>query len=394
MSKIKILKLSFLLIILEFQTIYSQNPVVKSINSTGIEIYKLLPENKNLFISPLSLNSALAMTYEGAKEKTEMAFNKFMSIENKKLFTDKYLNFNQNLNELGNIELTQANAVWVQKKYEIEPEYINILNKNFEAGFKHVDFKNTRKREKTRTQINSWVARKTNQKIKDLLKKDMLKKGTRMVLTNAIYFKSAWDQNFKESATRKDSFFTTKTNTTQADFMNKTMRLRYRETNSYQVVELPYKGNDAAMYIFLPKFIEGLSTVEKELNTDILHSFEENSAYETVELSIPKFKIEYETELSDVLKKSALEVAFTNDANFSGINKNNELKISKIIHKAFINVDEQGTEAAAATAVVLMRKTSVGSFNPKIFKANHPFFFLITEKRHNSILFMGRVVNP
>ncbi len=385
-------KIELIVILLLFETcLLAQNPVVKSVNEFGTDLYKLLPANENLFISPLSLNIALGMVYAGAKGQTEEAMQETMHIDNKMAYMDAYPNYLSDLQSMQELTLRWTNALWAQKKYDIALRFVAFAQDNFDASCQYVDFRTNKKCEKTRKQINSWVEKNTEDKIKNLIKPNFLEKDTRLILTNAVYFKATWENSFKESATKPDLFYSTKSENEKAEFMHKTQRMRYLRTDSYQAIELPYRENEAAMYIFLPKFIDGLADFEKDFSADILHDFELNSSFKSVELSLPKFRIEYETELSDILKETPMEIAFGKDADFRGINPDNELKISKVIHKTYINLNEKGTEAAAATAVVMMRKTSIGSFHPVVFKANHPFFFIIADRKNKSILFMGRL---
>ena len=374
--------------------INAQNLAVKSINNFGLGVYKQLPTNENVFISPYSTSSALAMTYAGAVAETEKIMAEVMSIEPGKDFFIQFNLIQKSLLNNNNSTIKTANSLWIQQDYKIEEEYLEFVKETFGAPYKKVDFKTDKNRERARKDINKWVENQTKDKIQNLISPTLLNAGTRLVLTNAIYFKSAWEKSFDVNRTKSDLFYINKTDNEAIDFMNKSMVVNYYEDNIVQAIELPYKENALSMLIFLPKQIEGLTEWEKSITSEFLRNFYSNAKKEEIKISFPKFKMEYKLELSKVLTDMGMGNAFSKEADFSKINKDKKLKLDKVIHQTFIALDEAGTEAAAATAVVVMRKTAIAKLNQKVFKANHPFFFVIVDNKSNSILFMGRMAQP
>ncbi|MCK5537476.1 MAG: serpin family protein [Bacteroidales bacterium] len=377
-----------------FMQINAQNLAVKSINNFGLGVYKQLPTNENVFISPYSTSSALAMTYAGAVAETEKIMAEVMSIEPGKDFFIQFNLIQKSLLNNNNSTIKTANSLWIQQDYKIEEEYLEFVKETFGAPYKKVDFKTDKNRERARKDINKWVENQTKDKIQNLISPTLLNAGTRLVLTNAIYFKSAWEKSFDVNRTKSDLFYINKTDNEAIDFMNKSMVVNYYEDNIVQAIELPYKENALSMLIFLPKQIEGLTEWEKSITSEFLRNFYSNAKKEEIKISFPKFKMEYKLELSKVLTDMGMGNAFSKEADFSKINKDKKLKLDKVIHQTFIALDEAGTEAAAATAVVVMRKTAIAKLNQKVFKANHPFFFVIVDNKSNSILFMGRMAQP
>ena len=374
--------------------INAQNLAVKSINNFGLGVYKQLPTNENVFISPYSTSSALAMTYAGAVAETEKIMAEVMSIEPGKDFFIQFNLIQKSLLNNNNSTIKTANSLWIQQDYKIEEEYLEFVKETFGAPYKKVDFKTDKNRERARKDINKWVENQTKDKIQNLISPTLLNAGTRLVLTNAIYFKSAWEKSFDVNRTKSELFYINKTDNEAIDFMNKSMVVNYYEDNIVQAIELPYKENALSMLIFLPKQIEGLTEWEKSITSEFLRNFYSNAKKEEIKISFPKFKMEYKLELSKVLTDMGMGNAFSKEADFSKINKDKKLKLDKVIHQTFIALDEAGTEAAAATAVVVMRKTAIAKLNQKVFKANHPFFFVIVDNKSNSILFMGRMAQP
>jgi serpin B len=237
------------------------------------------------------------------------------------------------------------------------------------------------------------VEKKTNDKIKNLIKKGVLNSMTRLVLTNAIYFKGNWARQFEKDKTNDALFTLADGEKVDAAMMNQTAEFGYLETESFQGLELPYVDDELSMIIFLPKEIDCLDEFEKTLTVENLSKWL-NKLYKCeVVVSVPKFKMTSEFDLASVLKSMGMTDAFSSNANFSGINGQRDLFISAVIHKAYVDVNEEGTEAAAATAVT-MKLTSVMPGRIPVFKADHPFLFLIRDNDSGSILFIGRVMNP
>jgi len=271
------------------------------------------------------------------------------------------------------------------------PEYISIAEKHYGAGLKEVDF--IYHTEEARSTINRWVEGKTEGKIVDLMGPGVLDPLTRLVLTNAIYFKGQWEQQFRPEQTAEAPFRLSTGKQVIVPFMHQVATFRYGETGGTQVLELPYRGNELAMAVLLPKPDSSLAELEAALRTDGVESILEALSPTLVDVSIPRFKFEAELSLNGYLKQLGMVDAFDdNIADFSGMS-DMFLYITHVLHKAFIEVNEEGTEAAAATAVVVGTK-SIRLDPPKVFMADRPFVFLIRDVRTGSILFIGRMADP
>ncbi|GAI76663.1 unnamed protein product, partial [marine sediment metagenome] len=262
---------------------------------------------------------------------------------------------------------------------------------NYDGRLSEVDFAGAT--ETARKTINAWVEKKTKDKIKELLKPGVLNRLTRLVLTNAIYFKGNWDSQFEKARTQPAPFTLTDGKKVNVPMMNQTEKFKYTEAESFQALELPYVDNELSMVILLPKETDGLSDFEKTLTAGNLSEWLGKLRKRKVIVSVPKFRMTSQFSLAAVLKSMGMTDAFVPDAaDFSGMNGKRDLFISAVIHKAYVEVNEEGTEAAAATGVVI-GVTSMPA-RPPVFRADHPFLFLIRDNRTGSILFIGRVMNP
>lgn len=371
------------------------NILVSGNNTFALDLYRKLSEEKgNLFFSPYSISSALAMTYAGARKETakQMASTLHFTLSQKRLHPAFY-----NLSKLlkpnnKDYQLSIANALWGQKGYTFLQNFLDITNRYYEAGFKEVDYINDIAREQTRQTINSWVENKTNGKIKNLISPRDLTSLTRLVLTNAIYFKGKWEFQFKPEDTKTMPFYITEKDTVDTPMMYQRAEFKYTEDNDVQVLELPYTGGDISMVIILPKTEVLLSNVEKELSMERLNSWLSKLSKQEVDVYIPRFKLEKRFILNEPLQKLGMIDAFDEErANFSGITVQSKLYITSVIHQAFVEVNEEGTEAAAATAVIMGTKAVISR---PVFQANRPFIFFIRDLRSGSILFIGRLVTP
>lgn len=362
---------------------------------------KLSFGEQNTIISPYSINTALAMTYAGAREKTmtEMATVMHYSL-NQEMFHPEFKRFSNNINSLSTKKagFENANAIYAQKDYDFLKAFFTTIEENYGSALKFVDFYKG-DREAIRLEINNWVEEKTHSKIKDLIAKNILNEDTRMVLVNAIYFLAEWEKEFKKDLTY-DGVFNISTSGKPEDkvtssFMTTTDSFKYFKDNDCAAIELPYSDNKFSMLVILPSHNSNIKAFLKKLNHTKLGSIVDGLNKQQVELHLPKFKIETETELSDLLSAMGMPLAFSNKADFSGMTGKYDLKIDKVIHKAFVEIDEKGTEAAAATAVIMIRKTAAVEAPEKtIFRADRPFLFFIQDTEKNSIIFMGSVVNP
>ncbi|MDD5530809.1 MAG: serpin family protein [bacterium] len=361
----------------------------------ALDLYANLKNNEgNLLFSPYSISTALAMTYAGAKgnTKTQMAkvlhFGFLDSASLHPAFKDLIAE-TQSKNK--NYRLNIANALWGQKGYKFLDEFLKVTKINYGAGLKKVDFGNTESARKT---INNWVEKQTKNKIKDLIKPGFLNADTRLVLTNAIYFKGNWVNEFDKNETKKAPFYVKPGKEVQVRMMSQKENFNFIETDNFQTIELPYKGGNLSMFVILPKKIDGLAELENAIVFDSLNKWIVSLQNQEVSVYFPQFKMTSEFSLAEVLTSMGMSDAFSlPPADFSGMTENKELFISAVIHKAFIDVNEKGTEAAAATAVV-MTKCSMPTKQIPIFRADHPFIFLIRDNRSGSILFLGRLTNP
>jgi serpin B len=238
------------------------------------------------------------------------------------------------------------------------------------------------------------VESQTNGKIKDLIPPESLGAMTRLVLTNAVYFKGDWVQPFQKRNTREEDFTVSAQEKVKVPLMHQQMKMGYAEEGTFQVLELPYAGRELSMVVLLPKKVDGLPELEKAITVDKLASLLSNLPVREVNTYLPKFKLETSFGLNPTLEALGMKRAFSREADFSGISSAEALYISAVLHKAYVDVNEEGTEAAAATAVVT-RAMAVRRPQPvPVFRADHPFLFLICDTRAGSVLFMGRLTNP
>jgi serpin B len=381
-----------------------QGMVVQGNNKFALELYtKLQSQEGNIFYSPYSISAALAMTYAGARGRTatQMADVLRFPVGTKpagldpQQFASVFGELVKDLNtrgEGGAYELSVANALWGQKGYGFLAKFLELVEKHYGGRLNEVDFVGAT--EMARQTINAWVEKKTNDKIKNLIAKGVLDSMTRLVLTNAIYFKGNWARQFKEDRTKEAPFTLSDGQKVDVAMMNQTAKFGYMETDTLQSLELPYVDNELSMIVLLPKELDGLGELEKSLTLENLTEWQSKLRKREVVVSIPKFKLTSQFSLASVLKAMGMKDAFSRSANFSGMNGKRNLAISAVIHKAYVDVNEEGTEAAAATAVT-MRLTSMGpGSQPPVFRADHPFLFLIRDNQSGSILFIGRVINP
>jgi serpin B len=289
--------------------------------------------------------------------------------------------------------LSTANALWAQKGCPWKPEYQKLVATDYGAGLFDVDFRSAP--EEARGTINTWVEKETREQIKDLLPQGTITRDTRLVLTNAIYFKGSWQDPFKKEATKDLPFTTTGGKTIEAPLMYRMGGFHYAETDSYQVLDLPYTGRRLTMTVILPRTTDGLPAVEKELSAEKLTTTLKSLRMERqVQVHLPRFKTEKSFTLNEPLQALGMKSAF-HGADFSGMHTGKEqLDITAVIHKAFVDVNEEGTEAAAGTGAVVGVTSAPPPSKPKTFRADHPFLFLIRDHKTGSVLFMGRVENP
>lgn len=365
--------------------------VVEANNQFAFDIYSKLPKSKNLFYSPYSISSALAIVYEGARGKTAEEIKSVFHFPKKSILRPNFAKIADEINEKNsNNILKTVNALWIQKDYKVQKEYLNLVEKYYKGRVENLDFIN--ESEKSREIINSFIEKETYEKIKNLIPRGMITPATRLVITNAIYFKGLWKWRFKKENTKDMNFYITPKRIVKTKMMHmepKKARFNYADLKDLQILELPYKGEKISMMIILPK--RDTKSIEPLTSTKVREWKMQMRKTKLDAIYLPKFKFKTKYFLRKTLKDLGMPTAFSPMADFSNITGKKDLHISEVIHQAYIDVNEKGTEAAAATAVV-MRMTMVPI--RYIFKANHPFIFIIEDKKSGNILFLGRVVNP
>jgi len=392
------------------------NKIIEGNNTFATDLYAQLARafKGNLFFSPNSIHTALGMTYLGARDQTaremadvlHLAFDReeiapafgelIRALYNPRMIVkDEYVDGEYRQKEVPAFQLSIANALWALKDYSFRDQYIKGVRKQFDAELGELDFINDP--EHSRKIINDWIENKTNQKIAELLPPGIIRGDTRLVLTNAIYFMSSWAEAFQKQVTREQLFTLTDGTNVICPQMLQQDRFGYMETENFQGLSLPYEGHDLEMVIFLPKTTGDLPVLEKNFTMKNVNKWMDQFKLHEVKVTLPKFKFSYAVNLGDALQAMGMKLAFTwPGADFSGMTASKELVISAVLHKAFVAVDEEGTEAAAATAVVMALGAAPDAekTEPKIFKADHPFLFIIRHKNTDAILFMGRLTNP
>ena len=367
------------------------NELVKANNQFGLDIYSAVSQEPgNVFISPWSLASALSMTYEGARGQTADEMKNAMHLPDAEVRHSSFAKLFNDINKKDKkYQLFTANALWAQKDYPFLPEYLNLVEKYYAGKATNVDFiGNT---EQARTAINDWVEDHTNDKIKNLFEKGVLTDMTRLVLTNAIYFKGTWLKQFEKSDTFDADFRINPEKTIQVPMMSMhEEEFNYYEDDKMQILEMPYDGEELSILVLLPKDND-LTELERTISADDLGAWRGALRQETLDVYIPKFTFETKYSLSDILANMGMPTAFSMGADFSGMNGKKELFIGIVVHQAFVEVNEEGTEAAAATGVDM---TLSAMPMTKTFRADHPFIFLIQERNSGNILFLGRVIDP
>ena len=374
--------------------------LVEGNSSFAFDLYQALKETDgNLFYSPYSISQALAMTYAGARGETarEMADTLHFNLSQESL----HPSFNGLDIELGKrgegakgkddegFRLNIVNAIWGQKDFDFLSEFLDTLAENYGAGLRVLDF--VKEPEPSRITINDWVSDQTEGRIEDLIPQGVIDAMTRLVLTNAIYFNAAWQYPFNENATSDKVFHLPDGGTVTVPMMRQTESYGYASGDNYQAVELSYDGGELSMVILLPE-VGHFEEFESMLDYQILKEVIGGIKQRQVALTMPKFEFDSEFSLKTTLAAIGMPTAFSGAADFSGMTGRPDLFIDEVIHKAFVSVDEAGTEAAAATAVIM--KLTAMPEEPVNVIVDHPFIFLIRDIETGAILFIGRVVNP
>ncbi len=370
--------------------------IVKANNSFGLDVYRhLCREKGNQFLSPLSLTIALAMTLEGARGETAAAMRQVLKLSVDDSVRQRgFAQIRELINQPGRkSQLRLANAVWVQKDFPVLKNYLEIITRFYDGRASNVDFIN--QREEARKMINQWTEEKTAGKIRDLIPPGVIDHLTRLILTNAIYFRGLWLLPFNAELTRPEKFYLSEDEEIEVPmmrFLGDRARFPYMENEDLQMLEMFYEGQDLSMLLLLPRK-KDISSLESKLSLETLEGWKRELKEERVDVYLPRFKIETKYFLKDKLEAMDMAVAFTPQANFSGINGRKDLFIQQVIHQAFIEVNEEGTEAAAASGVLIGRTAYIPE-KKFIFRADHPFIFLIQEKSSGAVLFLGRLYDP
>jgi serpin B len=369
-------------------------------NEFAFDLYRnLAQKDGNLFYSPYSVSLAVVMAFAGARGETEQQIMATMRYALPQPQLHQAFNqLDQSLNspegEASRFQLAVANSLWGQDGFPFRADFLELIARNYGAGVRLVDFTSDAKREAARQAINKWVSQLTNDQIKDLLSKGMLDDLTRLVLVNAIYFKAEWLQSFFESYTTDAPFTLLSGEQVEVPTMADVISVDYFQGDGFQAIGLAYKGDRAEMIVILPE-PGTITAFEAALDRATFDRILEGFERKYIKLYLPKFQFEYSQDLDPSLAEMGMPVAFTDQADFSGLYDPAGLPplyISKIVHKTFIAVDEIGTEAAAATGVTMK---AMALIVPALeLKIDHPFIFAIRDRQTGTILFVGRMVDP
>jgi serpin B len=383
--------------------------LVRANNSFAFDLYRQIAPaaDQNAFFSPYSVSTALAMTWTGAHGNTASQMAQVLHYDGLPAdqVTAAFGALQQSLSDVekkAGVQLAQANSLWPEQNPEIplRPEYTKLVEKDFASGIFPVDYKN--QAEAARQRINAWVEAKTNQRIQNLLQPGQVTPDTRLILVNAIYFKGNWSEKFDSKATTPAPFTLTDGKTASASFMHKSFEhstAGYAEITEgpspLQILALPYQGDALEFVALLPKSPTGLADLEKTISAGQLDQWMNRvHRVPTLEVYLLKFKLNARYELAPPLQTLGMTDAFdATRADFSGMTNPSYLSISAVVHQAFVEVNEEGTEAAAATGVTMITAMAVAG-PPPVFRADHPFLFLIRDRESGSILFMGRLASP
>ncbi len=372
----------------------SEQKVTNAGEQFGISLFKTLAaeEESNIFISPLSVSMALGMTLNGAAGGTETAMRQTLGFGD--MDRDEINKAYASLIELltgidPNVQFEIANSIWMEAQFKVAPEFIDLNKTFFDALVQAIDFGNP----STPDQINAWVDAKTHGKIDKII--ETIDPQTVMYLINAIYFNGTWTYEFNKDDTQDDNFRVDENTGVQIPFMRQTNdKFPYFSNDMMQAIDLPYGNGQFRMTVLLPRYGKTTDDILQQLTPQAWAEWMRSFVEQRGTIKLPKFKLEYKKSLVKALSSLGMGVAFTDRADFSGINKNGGLLITDVLHKTFVDVHEQGTEAAAVTAVEV-GVTSIGGGGGGFYmRVDHPFIFALREKSSGVILFIGKVNNP
>jgi len=377
----------------------SATTVARDGNAFAVDLYGRLRSEQqgNLFLSPQSISTALVMTYAGARgdTATQMARTLHLSLPQAQV-PPAYAALLKILNPGGTergYRLSIANRLWGQRGEPFLDDFLAVTRRDFGAELGLVDFKTNAGG--ARDEINAWVLQQTGNKIRDLIPSGVLGPTTRLVLANAIYFRGDWAKQFAKDATKDQPFHVAPGRDVTVPLMFAKTRAGFaaHADDKLTVAELPYKGDDVSMIVLLPDAAGGLADLESRLSLENLTRWTSALRRQDVLVYLPRFSVESSFGLAPTLSSMGMVLPFTDGADFSGMNGQRDLSISAVVHKARVDVDEQGTEAAAATGVVVGLSAAL-PHEPPTFRADRPFLFLLRHNPTGAILFMGRVVDP
>ena len=354
-----------------------------AVNDFAFNAGKIIMTNSdggNFFFSPYSIISAFGMAYAGAKGDTAKEIESALGVNQG--IHDSLGGLTRDLDGSGYV--SSANRVWVKSSLKLRKDYTDILRLNYDSRVKQLDMKH--KTEESRQEINDWVSMKTHDRIQNLLQS--LDPETRMVITNAVYFSAEWANKFRKSATTPEKFDTGEGNYVEVPMMKQRRDYRYCELDGIKAVMLPYKGHRLSMVAVLPP--KENPDALKYVDAAMLEQWRDAMTVHDVDLWLPKFRTEKRYDLKSVFEALGVRLAFTNEADFSGMTSDEPLKADGVIHQTFIQVDEERTEAAAATAIPMMLGSAMPMKKPfAVFHADRPFMYFIVDNESGAVLFMG-----
>jgi len=369
---------------------------VKANNQFAFNLLRQLPADvsENLSVAPVSLSAGLSMLHAGARGKTRDQIATALSLAEGERDVTQAFGALQKRVTVDDPKLKEgyrlylANRLWVQEGYPLQETFVRTTRRDFQAEVGQVDFKGSC--DSTLDQINAWVSEKTEKKIPRLLSNEAVEADTRLILTSAVYLRALWERPFSKKFTRPGKFNVSATKTVTVPYMGQVADFAYASAAGVDLLELPYEGEEASCVLLLPRKVDGLGDLEKSLTAEAFSGWYQRREKAEVAVSLPRFQVRSRVELSGALARLGMRLPFTGAADLTGISSDeNTLSLSKILHQAQVSVNEAGTEATAATAVIGIARTM-----PVAFRVDHPFLFVILHKPTGAILFVGRVTQP
>ncbi len=373
--------------------LFSQSDGINAFNFDFYQKTSQVDPSENIFYSPLSIATAFSVPYAGSEGLTKTQLEKvFRFDDNSKRNLKDYYKLTNRLERADDVNLRIANSLWIEESMPFDKSFLRTT-KNLTGRENIYQTSFVKDSETVRGRINSWVSNNTNGSIRSLLDKGSLNAFTKFVMANAIYFKGNWEIPFDKELTATNEFYGLDGLAIPTQFMTKKVeKHRYYEDDEVQVVELGYEDRDISMVVVLPRFANNFQKIQNSLSTSKFNKWMENIAPRPVVVTIPKFQMNIKYDLRSTLRKMGLKEPFTENANFSEMSKI-PLRVSKVVHQAFLQVDEIGTEASASTSIIGVPKGNLNQ-KPAFFNANQPFLFFIVDRNNNTILFTGRLTKP